>query len=92
MVGPGGDGIRQLEKDMGKIKLNVKSVTELPRALRKRVEKESWEQETWKTGAVVQAASGNTPERSVKVEERANVDAVEFARVHDALIGRRPDE
>ena len=41
MVGPGGDGIRQLEKDMGKIKLNVKSVTELPRALRKRVEKES---------------------------------------------------
>ncbi len=42
MVGPGGDGIRQLEKDMGKIKLNVKSVTELPRALRKRVEKESW--------------------------------------------------
>ena len=29
MVGPGGDGIRQLEKDMGRIKLNVKSVTEL---------------------------------------------------------------
>ena len=42
MVGPGGDGIRQLEKDMGRIKLNVKSVTELPRALRKKVEKASW--------------------------------------------------
>ena len=42
MVGPGGDAIRSLEKDLGRIKLNVKSVTELPRALRKKVERESW--------------------------------------------------
>ena len=42
MVGPGGDAIRQLEKDMGRIKLNVKSVTELPRSLRKKLEKASW--------------------------------------------------
>ena len=42
MVGPGGDAIRSLEKDMGGIKLNVKSVTELPRALRKKVERDSW--------------------------------------------------
>ena len=76
-----------------RIKLNVKSSNRVTKSPSKKVEKESMrERETWKTGAVVQAASGNTPERSVKVEERANVDAVEFARVHDALIGRRPDE
>ena len=42
MVGPGGAAIRSLEKDVGGIKLNVKSVTELPRALRKKVERDSW--------------------------------------------------
>ncbi len=46
----------------------------------------------WTIGAVVLAGSGNTPERSVKAEERANEAVVEFARVHDAFIGRQPDE
>ena len=53
MVGPGGDAIRSLEKDVGGIKLNVKSVTELPRGLRKRIERDSWggggDMEEWRS-------------------------------------------
>ena len=53
MGGPGGDAIRSLEKDVGGIKLNVKSVTELPRGLRKRIERDSWggggDMEEWRS-------------------------------------------
>ena len=38
MIGPGGEGIRRLEQDLG-LKLDVKSIQELPRALRKKLEK-----------------------------------------------------
>ena len=38
MIGPGGEGIRRLEQDIG-LKLDVKSIQELPRALRKKLEK-----------------------------------------------------
>ena len=82
MVGPGGDGIRQLEKDMGRIKLNVKSVTELPRALARRWEKARGAPAIWKIGVTAQDVSGNTLERSVKVEERVNADAAEIDKTH----------
>ena len=40
MIGPGGEGIRRLEQDLG-LKLDVNSVQELPRGLRKKLEKNS---------------------------------------------------
>jgi ATPase len=40
MIGPGGEGIRRLEKDLG-LKLDVNSVQELPRGLRKKLQKNS---------------------------------------------------
>lgn len=41
MIGSGGEGIRRLEQDIG-IKLDVQSVQELPRALRKKLEKSNY--------------------------------------------------
>ena len=38
MIGPGGEGIRRLEQDLG-LKLDVNSVQELPRGLRKKLQK-----------------------------------------------------
>jgi len=40
MIGPGGEGIRRLEQDLG-LKLDVNSVQELPRGLRKKLQKNS---------------------------------------------------
>jgi ATPase len=40
MIGPGGEGIRKLEQDLG-LKLDVNSVQELPRGLRKKLQKNS---------------------------------------------------
>ena len=41
IIGSGGEGIRQLEKDIG-VKLDVNSVEELPRGLRKKLEKNNY--------------------------------------------------
>ena len=40
MIGPGGEGIRRLEQDLG-LKLDVHSIQELPRGLRKKLQKSS---------------------------------------------------
>jgi hypothetical protein len=41
MIGSGGEGIRRLEHEIG-IKLDVQSIQELPRGLRKKLEKNNY--------------------------------------------------
>ncbi len=73
MVGPGGDAIRSLEKDLGRIKLNVKSVTELPRALRKKVERESWggnDSDEWRSRSGRQWEHGSGKRKGGRKQKR----------------------